>query len=668
MFKTAKKYNAHCMIVRVFLFVFFCLFFCVNSLWAQYRVLDVGELRNELKKAISDTTQSRLKAMLGWELRYTNPEEAVTLANEVIGIALKDKDNLRLAEAYRILGFVKIIKQDLQGGLDMYAIGTTFAEKAQSGYYRASFFNLSAKIYHDRGDFDKSIQLYGQGLKIAEAANEPVMIAMLANNIAEAYADAGRDIKFTLPFYEKALQEVEQSANWQFAGMIYSNIAKENLRAGKRREALVAIKQSLDKLNRKKDRAFVYASTITDIGETLFGLGKYAESEQYLLDALFVFDSLNRKDNVLLPLTILAEICLKTGKLNKAAAYGETLLSKASELKSKLYLRNANRILSEVASSKGEFEKALKYYSLYKNWNDSIFNERKEKAIANAESMMNLDRRARENQLLKESYTNLVKSVVMAIITALVFLIAGILLIQGYRNIKKKNKLLSLQKKLIEKESVEKDILIREIHHRVKNNLQIVSSLLNLKANSITDVNAVEALRDSHQKVRAISLIHQKLYGFENLSAISVKEYIQQLFADMRILYKGNHIKLICIAEPDDLLLKLESAVPLGLILNEAITNAMKHAFVNREKGSIRIECIEKEDGYIHFSVSDDGKGFPEPFDPKDTTTLGFRIINELSRQLKGVFVIKPVTSGASFSIIFPNPAKSEQLSLVSEK
>ncbi len=650
------------MIVRIFLVVVLSLFFCITDSMAQHPVLDIREIRVDLKKAVSDTSQSRLKAMLGWEIRYSNQKEAESLANEVIEIALKSNDNLRLAEAYRILGFIKIINQDLQGGLDMYAIGTTYAEKAQSAYYKASFLNLSANMFHDKGDFDKSIQLYSQGLKIAEAADEPVMVAMLTNNIAEAYADAGRNISFTLPFYEKALQKVVQSAYWQFAGMIYSNIAKENLRAGNRKEASEAIEHSLENLNKKKDRAFVYASTITDLGETLFGLGKNEESEQYLLDAQFIFDSLQRKDDLVKPISVLAELYLKTGRLNKAESYGAILLEKATELKSKLYLRNANWILSEVARKKGKPEQALKYYSLFKEWNDSIFNEQKEKAIVNAESIMNLDRRARENQLLKESYANLVKSVVMAVITALVLLIAGILLIKGYRNIKKKNNLLYQQKQLIEKESVEKDILIREIHHRVKNNLQVVSSLLNLKANSITDAKAVEALRDSHQKVRAISLIHQKLYGFENLSAIPIKEYILQLFSDMRILYKGNHINLTCITKPDGLLLDLECAVPLGLILNEAITNAMKHAFVNMESGSIKIECFEQEDGYIHFSVSDNGHGFPVAFDPKNNLSLGFRIIRELTRQLKGVFSINSINQGASFSIIFPNGIKKERI------
>jgi two-component sensor histidine kinase len=186
--------------------------------------------------------------------------------------------------------------------------------------------------------------------------------------------------------------------------------------------------------------------------------------------------------------------------------------------------------------------------------------------------------------------------------------------------------------------------------------------LLNLQANSLTDFKAMEALRDSHKRVKAISLIHQKLYGFEDIASIPLEEYINALFADLKMVYAANHVQMECKTEPDGIRLDMESAVPVGLILNETITNALKYAFADKAAGVLLITFTESGDDTYTLSVKDNGIGLPENFDPEKSSSLGFRIIKELTRQLRGKFAYT-TDNGTLFSISFPNTSARKKMS-----
>lgn len=616
-----------------FLPVLCCLFFFTKTA-AQYNYVDTDLVRKQINQAKTDTSRSRLYGILAWEMRFSNQPKAVALADSML--LLTPKDHLRLAEAYRIKGFVKVVNQDIAGCLDMYKKGMEHARKAKSSYYQASFLNFTAGMYQDKGDFDMAIQYYLEALKIAEEGKESEMIASIANNVAEAYSDAGRPIGFTRPFYEKSLREVLPRKNWQYAGMIHSNMAKEYMMAGNADSARIEIAASIAYLNRVQLKSYVYATCATDIGEILTKLGSYKEAEQYLLAANRILDSLKTSDNILIVLSALANLYVESKQYKKATEQGRRLLYLAEQYKSKLFLRNAYKVLSETAEANKQTDSALIFYKNYKRWNDSVFNDNKEKTIANAESRMMETLQAKENEQLKLSNTRLRNNSLLAAAVACILLLAALIIVLANRKIKQKNQILESQKLVIEKQSSEKDILLKEVHHRVKNNLQVVSSLLNLQAASITDQKAIEALTTSQKRVKAISLIHQNLYAFDDLSTISFTSYVKELYQDLRQLYNKGNVELICTAATEQLEFDIERSVPLGLILNEVITNALKYAFEGREQGVINISCSTEADGLLTIQVADNGIGLPIPFENHNSASLGFRIIRELTRQLKG--------------------------------
>lgn len=199
----------------------------------------------------------------------------------------------------------------------------------------------------------------------------------------------------------------------------------------------------------------------------------------------------------------------------------------------------------------------------------------------------------------------------------------------------------------------DKDMLMREIHHRVKNNLQVISGLLELQSNAVADDTAKDALMEGRNRVRSIALIHQNLYQFENLSRIELKRFVNDLCRQTESVYKKQTKIEMNIAVPV-VYLDIDSAVPLGLIMNELLTNSFKYAFDNGAAGRIAIEIDIVSEGKYELIYSDNGPGLPPDFDLTRVTTLGMQLIHDLSRQIGGKVKYEH-KNGASFVINFTN-------------
>lgn len=178
----------------------------------------------------------------------------------------------------------------------------------------------------------------------------------------------------------------------------------------------------------------------------------------------------------------------------------------------------------------------------------------------------------------------------------------------------------------------EKDVMLREIHHRVKNNLQVISSLLNLQKYHLDDGRAVAALDDSIIRIKSMAMIHEKLYQTESMAHVNFSEYIGDLVSEIRSNYPSEEIRFHC--DLEDLELNINQAIPCGLIVNEALTNAMKHAFP-AGSGDVWIS-MHGRDGSVEVSVADNGVGLPESFDPSVDGGLGVELMLNLASQLDG--------------------------------
>ncbi|MGA9270246.1 MAG: sensor histidine kinase, partial [Lutimonas sp.] len=258
---------------------------------------------------------------------------------------------------------------------------------------------------------------------------------------------------------------------------------------------------------------------------------------------------------------------------------------------------------------------------------DELFTEEAEKKISSVQTQFEVTKRDntildQEQQLKKQKSSQTMISVVTGLLTLLL-----VLLYITYNNNRKKNALLLEQ-------NLEKEFLLKEIHHRVKNNLGIVSSLLDLQSAEMQDPKVVEAIHESQNRVYSMSMIHQKLYQGKNLSAIEMRDYFLEL-SDHILDSFGLKNRIEFDFNMEEIELDVDTAIPLGLIVNELITNSLKHAFPKDSKGRIDLYFRKMNDKTIRLEVTDNGVGIHEILQTKEKRSgFGTKLIDLLVQQL----------------------------------
>ncbi|WP_424357519.1 PAS domain S-box protein [Methanocella sp. MCL-LM] len=198
----------------------------------------------------------------------------------------------------------------------------------------------------------------------------------------------------------------------------------------------------------------------------------------------------------------------------------------------------------------------------------------------------------------------------------------------------------------------EKEVLLKEVHHRVKNNLQIITSLLNLQMSKLQDADVVTALTESQSRIRSMALLHEKLYQSKDLSSIDFGEYVRGLISSAYRTYGANPGQISVEIQADDVRLGIDTAIPCGLIINELSTNAFKYAFPGDRQGRLTIRVSAEESGQVELIISDNGTGLPAGFDLDKVTTLGLQLVVSLVNQLEGEIEIKN-EGGVTYRITF---------------
>lgn len=199
----------------------------------------------------------------------------------------------------------------------------------------------------------------------------------------------------------------------------------------------------------------------------------------------------------------------------------------------------------------------------------------------------------------------------------------------------------------------EKNALLKEVHHRVKNNLQIITSLLRLEASRISEPQSREVILDMQRRVRSMSLLHETVYQSDSLARIDMEIYFKKLSHQVLNTMSSRSTRAQPLLDIAPVQLDLEQAIPCGLLLNELLSNALKHAFDKESTGHIRIRLHTKNETHLVLEVSENGKGLPPDFQTRRKHSLGLQLVDDLTRQLSGVLEIQS-TAGTSFRITFP--------------
>lgn len=199
----------------------------------------------------------------------------------------------------------------------------------------------------------------------------------------------------------------------------------------------------------------------------------------------------------------------------------------------------------------------------------------------------------------------------------------------------------------------EKEVLLKEVHHRVKNNLQVINSILNLQADTIADEKVRDIFNDTRARIRSIALVHERLYQTKDLSNIDFGEYVDGLVSDLFRAFGIEGGRISYSLEIKYSSIPIDKTVNCGLIINEIISNSLKYAFPDNRVGNIEIKLEKDEKNFIHLWVGDDGIGLPSGFDYRKTDSLGLKLVNGLSSEIGGKIDVE-TKMGTKFHIMFP--------------
>ncbi len=395
-----------------------------------------------------------------------------------------------------------------------------------------------------------------------------------------------------------------------------------------------------------------------NIGKSYVLLTQYDEALPHLENSIAVIEEQHREiyqQDIVENTLALAEAHLELDNLRKAKEY----LDERLEIKSVELVLRHNRLLAAYYDRIEDYPSQVRYLRRNVRLRDSIdlaeTSRRKQQLlaiVANEElesSKMMIDaqkqelERGRAELQAQDMRINLV-------FISLVFTLLGFAgLVYAYLKSIKNQRLIAEQKHIIETSLVEKDSLLKEIHHRVKNNLQMVSSLLSLQTKNTRSRAAIEALEEGKTRVKAMALIHQKLYQNDDLSVIEMQGYIESLINSVQSVFKkgGHNINITIDAEGVEL--DIDRAIPFGLILNELVSNSFKYAFPDDDQeGQIYIHIRKNGEGGF-FEYTDNGVGMPDDSDERVNNSMGIRLMRRLVNQLQSTLNVDKTAEGVRF-------------------
>ncbi|MEM7487466.1 MAG: tetratricopeptide repeat protein [Bacteroidota bacterium] len=677
----------------------------------NYRVKR-DSLLNILKKTDDTRKRMDIQILLGECYQFLRTIDSLeVLAEELAMQSKKSKYFKGQGAAYHYLGFVQQNRKKNVESLESFKTALLFYKKASDSsgmvstnqnlaetmgymgnldsffYYYKKSLRLSTKSKNFKGkgnsqvaiaaqfskleQHDSALYYYEKALPNLKKSNYQKGIAHLYNNVGNVYSDL-EDYDSALDYYNKAVPiQTELGLIYDLAISQY-NIGGIYLVMDQPKDAQNWLNKSL-RVMRNLKRPLQISMVLDYLAWAATDLDKLDDALLLTREALEIKLSLNRKDLLTASYTNIAKVY----QLKKQYAQAEHYLLKAleySDFKNEKVTKSYVLMdLSKLYEETGQFDKSLVFFKKSTAIKDST----KMEAQADKLDMLKTKFRTKEKELeiiaLRE--VELKKDIVIAqgkrkqfVLGSLILLtLLGVLFLwYRYKTKQRANLLLTRKQQEIGqkneellKSNMEKEILLKEIHHRVKNNLQLVMSLLNIQAREHNNKTVNTFLEKGQSRISAMALIHQTLYGSKDFSRVDMQDYLQRLTDAIYTTFGHSKEQFRFQIDTDNLQFDIQTAIPLGLIVNELVCNTLKHGFKGRKKGNLKIRLRKIRDNCFSLSFKDDGVGLDNKGDTEGK--LGLELISLLAAQLEGKCdMIKP-SVGAAFYIEFNEISKADQ-------
>ncbi len=609
-------------------------FFCTQTILSQ----------NTSKKSIDSLSQQ-----LNLE---KNSEKKLEILNEMVAIAFQS--NLNLAKTYA------------QKGVQL-------SEKSNHKTWQPKFYEMQGRMHANLLELDSASHYFDKALKGYTNINDKKGQATTYFKIGWIHKRQG-DVESALKVDLKALKLMESIDDKLGIAGAYNRISEDLTKQGRLEEAFEYALKTIalcEENNLNVELAYAY----TAAGDTQIAMGNSEKSFEYYDKALTLaksidfstFDVINFSNNR-------ANALKRMGKLDEAKAAYEQALAQAKDVNygNAIYVITGN--LGEINLLLGNYEDALNYqlqtvatqekegdvsnltegyhhlssiYEKLENYQLALEYQKKALIMRDSTAKMESDKTMSElmtqfetekkDQTITSQNTQIAqqeKTQMLYIVIGSILAISLLGMVLSFRNIRKKRKALQILNAELDSKNKQNELLLREIHHRVKNNLEMVKSLIALQSAQLEDSATKDAMIASQNRVQSMGIIHQKLYQGTNLGSIEMKDYFLNLSDGILDSFNAeNKVKIECAME--QLELDVDTAVPIGLIVNELLTNAIKYAFPNSENGKISIQLEQKTKDTLHLKVTDNGIGKVIGLAPKGTG-FGSQLIKLLTQQLNG--------------------------------
>ena len=537
---------------------------------------------------------------------------------------------------------------------------------------------LIGRTSNEMGDFPNAIKFNLLAIKTAKEVKDSTLQLCSIYHSMAVTCNNMNDFSRSIPYSLLALQVAKRYNDQDYIGTVSMVLASAYTRTNRLNKALILLNEAKKNSQNNLDSIIVMNSFLVNLTYAQkFGAAEgYAKQVRLLLTKI----SPDNYEHVRGSYGTLAQYYLRTRQYGYAQYYNDRYAEIVNRINSAAGIRATEKRYYELDSIRGNFKSAINHYLIAQKIKDSVDNVTKAYQVSLLHIENETEQRNNDIDTLKKEAelknnqlkrTQLIQKVIIG--GSALLLIITALIYSRYRLKQRSNALLLEQKAEIDQQNIslqhlvadknqllqdkdkllfEKDLLLKEVNHRVKNNLQIVMNLLQSQSFYMHNKKAQQAILESQNRVQSIALIHDQLYKTDHIAEINLSSYISELINSLNGSLNKETDKVSIDCDIDNISLDVAQAIPVGIILNETVTNALKYAFPDNRTGKITV-TVKQNGPYIEMKISDNGVGLPTDFSLISTNTLGITLLKGLTSQLKGTFSIEK-SNGLTVALKFP--------------
>ncbi|MFB6258669.1 MAG: tetratricopeptide repeat protein, partial [Flavobacteriales bacterium] len=454
--------------------------------------------------------------------------------------------------------------------------------------------------------------------------------------------------------YRKAIRSYKEHGKDEDIGDSYTNIALIHRKKGRLDSSLLICRRALKAQRKVGDKRGV-ANCYINLGLTSQKKGKLDSAIHYFKRARSLYDGSGTKGGKITAITNIAGVLLDQEQYRKARSLAFKAYRMAASVNSWAKQKGASAYIARASAAIGDSGTAYRFQKIHDRVDDSLLNKKKSEQIARMEARYRSEKRKKQLEREKAGRRKAElawQRIVFISIGGLGFLLFIIVfLIVAYRQKRNSNQKLEEQRLQVQKERDEKNLLLKELNHRVKNNLQLINSILSLQGRRIEDQELQKLHIESQNRVQSMGILHERIYKAGEMEKGDLDRFVADLTDRLKEAY-GKERTIDLDLRMDDEGLSPDSFTPIALILNELISNSLKYGFKDRDEGVIRVELQPEQEGH-RLEVADDGVGFDNGKNGTGKEGLGLGIVRSLSEQLGGSLEILSAERGSRFRIAF---------------